>query len=113
MRGYRKTAAPTAIGSGGKDNTKQGYSLSHKLQKKATGFGHEIILWPDDAGKRWGVFVWRDSGGGYEAENLTFRGALVRALNMTERGVLRGAPIRFIGDTAATMDRNIGRCGHA
>lgn len=107
MRGYRKTAAPTAIGSGGKGDIQKDAFLSHVSEGNATGCSHEILLWPDDAGERWGVFVWRDSGGGYEAENLTFSGALLKALSMAKHGVLRGARIGFTGDAAAILDRGL------
>lgn len=114
MRGNRKTAAWAGTQGGGKsDDTQKDAFLSHKSRENATGFGHEIILWPDNAGEKWGIFVWRDSGGGYEAENLTFCRALVKALSMARHGLLRGAPIRFTADAAAILDRNIGRCGHA
>lgn len=114
MRDHRKTAAPTAIGNGGKEaDNERDNLISHVSEGNATGCGHDILLWPDQTGVRWGVFIWRDSGGGFEAENLTFSGALVKALRLSRHGALRGARMGFTGDAAAIMDRNTGGCGHA
>lgn len=112
MRGYRKTAAPTAIGSGGKDDTKRGDFLSHVSSKKA--IPPELYLWPTREGQRWGVLAVGDSGGGMVVEDLPFRFALAEALRLSaDSRDFRDAPIMITPRAAAELYRHTVGGSHA